>query len=64
MNPRSRRAAATIAALVGIPAAADACPFCASTGSASNAGYLIATVILIALPAALLGGFIHWLRRR
>jgi hypothetical protein len=54
---------AAVLALALAPGTADACPFCASTGSAANAGYLIATVILIALPVTLLGGFVHWLRR-
>lgn len=65
MTVGARKIAATAiaaAALAG-PAAVDACPFCASTGSASDAGYIIATVILIALPVTLFAGLVHWLRR-
>ena len=55
-------AVAPVAAILA-PAAARACPFCASTGSSSDAGYIIATVILIALPVTLFAGLVHWLRR-
>lgn len=65
MSVRARRivAAAPIVAILGAPAAVCACPFCASTGSSSDAGYIIATVILIALPVTLFAGLVHWLRR-
>jgi len=38
-----------------------ACPFCASA-QAGN-GYLIATLVLLALPFTALAGLVLWLRR-
>ena len=40
--------------------AALACPFCA-TAKTGN-GYLLATVLLLAIPFLALGGFVLWLR--
>ncbi len=63
MRARGIVKAAPVAAILAAPVAARACPFCASTGSSSDAGYIIATVILIALPVTLFAGLVHWLRR-
>ena len=66
MTVRMRFLAAAGAAVLGVIAGApisEACPYCASAASASNSGYLIATVTLGIMPFALLGGLVLWLRR-
>ena len=63
---RARRwvvAVATVAAMaaVSLPAVAWACPFCSTAKTGS--GYLIATLVLLAIPFAALAMLVLWLRR-
>lgn len=62
MRTRILIAALLAGVLTGV-APAGACPYCASAASASNPGYMIATLTLGLLPFAFLGGLVVWLRR-
>jgi hypothetical protein len=39
----------------------EACPFCSTAKTGS--GYLVATVVLLVVPLAAIGGFVLWVRR-
>ena len=62
VRTRSLIAALLAGVLTGV-APAEGCPYCASAASASNSGYMIATLTLGLLPFAFLGGLVVWLRR-
>jgi hypothetical protein len=50
---------------VAIPGAAFACPVCGLAGSEdANGAYLAITLVLSALPLAMIGGVVVWIRRR
>lgn len=42
---------------------AIACPFCASGAVGTGSHYLVATIVMLALPLGLIGGFALWVRR-
>lgn len=44
------------------PRIAIACPFCASGDVGTGSHYLVATIVMLALPLGLIGGFALWVR--
>ena len=61
MGRPARAALAAMTALVLWVSNAVACPFC-TTAKTGN-GYLAATLVLLVLPLAAIGGFVLWVRR-
>ena len=49
---------------IALPRIASACAVCFSGRDETRLAYVLTTVLLTALPLALLGGFLWWLRRR
>jgi hypothetical protein len=52
------------AAALLLPGAAEACAVCGPGTEESRVAFIITTAFMTALPLALVGGVVYWLRRR
>lgn len=60
-----RTLATALLLLLVAPGAALACPVCGLAGPGNNGlAYLIMTLVLSALPVAMIGGVFYWVYRR
>ncbi len=57
------RSPGRFSASVAARGVAIACPFCASGAVGTGSHYLVATIVMLALPLGLIGGFALWVRR-
>jgi hypothetical protein len=61
------RGRATVALLLALaasmPATALACSVCGAVSEPTKRAYLTTTILLSAIPLAMIGGFLYWLKR-
>jgi hypothetical protein len=57
-------AAVTVLLLVAAPEVAHACPVCFDPKAENRIAFLATTIFMTALPLAMVGAVVSWLRRR
>jgi hypothetical protein len=58
------RLAALLSAISLLPGTAEACAVCGPGTEESRVAFIITTAFMTALPLALIGGVVYWLRGR
>ena len=52
-----------VAAVLGTPAVAYACPVCFDANEANRTAFILTTIFLSLLPLGMVGGIAYWIRQ-